>query len=210
VPRRGRRALAPLLAVASLLGLGIGAVAGGQLRRSLSQGPPLVAASDVVAAADGMLYVATAAGRVQVHDPDGRFREGWQLEAGAGPARLRLVPPGRLEVATAGSGRLHVFDRSGALLASTRDPGAYERLGARPPPAAGARPPPAAGAPRLAIEDGAVVRLDPPPRAIVLAPPPAPLAWFGASPVPALTLLLTASGLGLVFGVALAGARRRA
>jgi len=207
VPMARRRTGPLLLLLASLAGLVVGSLAAAQLRRRIAQGPPLVAPTDLAVAPDGTLFVAVAAGRVQVYDAEGRYLRGFLLDDGAGPARLRLVPPDRIEVATSATGRLHTFDREGALVASVHDADAWRRFGASEPTPPGGS---AADGARFALEAGAVVRSTPAPPRVVIAPPPAPLAWFASAPVPLLTVLLTASGLGLVFGAALTGERRTA
>jgi hypothetical protein len=192
------RAVFALLAATSLAGLVVGGLAAAQLRGRLASGPPLARPTDLAVAPDGTLYVALDAGRVQVYDAEGRYLRGWRLDRGAGPSRLRIAAPGRIEVATSGSARLHAFDAEGRLLGSVEDAGAFARFGAEAP----------AGGASHALEAGAVVRLRPPPPHVLVPATPRPLAWFASAPIPALTALLTASGLGLVFGIALAGSRR--
>lgn len=178
-------------------------MAGAQFRLRASQGPPLVAPSGVAALGDELVAVGSAGGRVHVFRPDGRFVRGFLIERDAGAFRMRADAAGELEIATQGSGRLHRFDREGKLVGTGPDPEAYARFGDT-----GERRAEAPGGAVYTIEDGGLVRAAPPPRSVLVARPPEPLAWFAPSPVPVLTLLLTASGLGLVFGVAFSGPRR--
>lgn len=199
-----RRSLAWLLIAAGLAGVGVGSLAAAQLRRGLSFGPPLAAPSSLAVDDEGRVYAGTAADRILVYGPDGRFVRGWHLDRDAGPVRVRVAAPGRIEVATERSGRLHVFDRDGALLETRPDPEAFARFG--PTQDRVAEGP---GGTRYEIADGALVRTAPPPRTVLAPPVRAPLAWFPRATLPALTLLLTASTVALLGGAVLSARRRR-
>lgn len=198
-----RRLFAWLLLAAGLAGLVVGSLAGAQLQRSMSFGVPLAAPSSLAVDADGRVYAGTGVDRIQVYGADGRFLRGWSLDRGAGPARVRVAAPGRIEVATARSGRLHVFDRDGRLLETRIDADAFARFGPAQDHAAEGP----AGT-RYALEEGALVRTAPPPRTLLAPPVRTPLAWFARAPLPALTALLTASSVALLAGVMLPSRRR--
>lgn len=199
---RASRAAVPLL-VFGMAGLVLGGVAGSQLRRITPFGPPLVSPSGLAVDRDGRVYAGTDADRIHVYDADGRFVRGWYLDAGAGAVRLRIDAADHIEVATAESGRLHVFDREGQLLRTEVDADAWNRFG-------GTQDRVAEGADgtRVAIEDGALVRTAPPPRRVLAPPVSRPLTWFAAAPLPALTLLLMGSVLALLTGLVLSFGRR--
>jgi hypothetical protein len=199
------RPLAWLLLVAGLAGLLVGAMAGAQLRRGLAFGAPLAAPSSLAVDADGRVYAGTGADRIHVYGADGRFVRGWYLDRDAGPVRVRVAAPGRIEVATGRSGRLHVFDRDGQLLETTRDPGAFARFGATQDRVAEGPD----GA-HYELEAGALVRTAPSPRTVLAPPVRAPLAWFPRAPVPALTAILTASTVALLAGTVFVARRRPA
>ncbi len=199
---RASRAATPLLAL-GVAGMLLGGVAGAQLRRVTPFGPPLVSPSGFAVDRDGRVYAGTDVDRIHVYGSDGRFLRGWYLDAGAGPVRIRIDEGDRIEVATAASGRLHVFDRDGQLLRTTVDADAWSRFG-------GTQDRVAEGADgtRVAIEDGALVRSAPPPRRVLAPPISRPLTWFAAAPLPALTLLLMGSVLALLTGLVLSFGRR--
>jgi len=198
-----RRAIAWVLLAAGVAGLVTGALAGAQLRRGMSFGVPLAAPTSLAIDADGRVYAGTAVDRIHVYGPDGRFVRGWLLEHGAGRVRLRVAASGDIEVATERSGRLHRFDRDGALVATRVEPEAFARFGpARDRAAAGPE-----GA-RYALEDGALVRTAPPPRTLLAPPVRAPLAWFARAPLPSLTIVLAASSAAILIGIVLAAGRR--
>ena len=199
---RASRAAAPLL-VFGVAGLVLGGVAGAQLRRLTPFGPPLVSPAGLAIDRDGRIYAGTDVDRIQVYESDGRFLRGWYLDAGAGPVRIRIDEGDRIEVATAASGRLHVFDRDGQLLHTEPDADAWERFGATQDRVAVG-----ADGSRVAIEDGALVRTAPPPRRVLAPPVSRPLTWFAAAPLPALTLLLMGSVLAILTGLVLSLRRR--
>lgn len=196
------RAAIPLLAL-GVAGLVLGGVAGAQLRRVTPFGPPLVAPSGLAVDRDGRVYAGTDVDRIHVYGADGRFVRGWYLDAGAGPVRLRVDADNHIEVATAESGRLHVFDRDGQLLRTEVDVDAWERFGETQDRVAEGT-----DGTRVAIEDGALVRTAPPPRRVLAPPVSRPLTWFAAAPLPALTLLLMGSVLALLTGLVLSFGRR--
>lgn len=198
-----RRALVWGLLLAGLAGIALGAYAGAQLRRGLPFGVPLAAPSSLAVDADGRVFAGTASDRIHVYGPDGRFLRGWHLDRNAGPVRVRVAAPGRIEVATGRSGRLHVFDRDGQLLETRSDPGAFARFGPTQDRVAEG----ADGA-RYELRDGALLRTSPPPERVLAPPVRPPLAWFGRAPLPALTGVLVASSLAVLAG-ALLSARRR-
>jgi hypothetical protein len=197
--------LARILLTGGLLGLVLGSWAGAQLRRGLDFGVPLAMPSGLAVDEEGRVYAGTAADRIHVYGADGRFVRGWYLDRDAGRVRLRVSGPGRIEVATERSGRLHVFDRDGQLLETAPDAGAFERLG--PTHDRVAEGP---GGARYEIEQGALLRTAPPPRTVLSPAVHAPLAWFPRAPVPALTAILTASTVAILSGVVLASRRRTA
>lgn len=199
-----RRNLAWLLIATGLVGVGVGSLAAAQLRRGLPFGVPLARPSSVAVDGEGRVFAGTGADRILVYGPDGRFVRGWHLDHDAGPVRVRVAAPGRIEVATERSGRLHVFDRDGQLLETHPDPGAFARFG--PTQDRVAEEP---GGTRYEIEDGALVRTAPPPRTVLAPPVRPPLAWFPRATLPALTLLLTASTVALLGGALLSARRRR-
>jgi hypothetical protein len=198
------RWLARLLLAAGAAGLVIGSLAGAQLRRGLEFGVPLAAPSSLAVDGDGRVYAGTGVDRIHVYGADGRFLRGWYLDRDAGRVRVRVAEPGRIEAATERSGRLHGFDRDGRLLDTTSDPGAFARFGAAHDRAAEGP-----GGARYEIADGALVRVSPPPRAVLAPPVRAPLAWFARAPLPTLTGILTASTAALLAGVVLAARGRR-
>lgn len=198
-----RPPLAWLLLAVGLAGLAVGSLAAAQLRRSLPFGVPLAAPSSLAVDGDGRVYAGTGVDRIHVYGADGRFVRGWYLDHGAGPVRVRVAAPGRIEVATGRSGRLHVFDRDGRLLETRADAGAFARFGAAQDRAAEGP-----GGARYEIEDGALVRTAPPPRTLLAPPVRAPLAWFAGAPLPALTALLTASTVALLASLVLSSRRR--
>jgi hypothetical protein len=200
------RALAWLLLAVGLAGLVVGSLAGAQLRRGLDFGVPLASPSGLAVDQDGRVYAGTAADRIHVYGSDGRFLRGWYLDRDAGRTRLRVVEPERIEVATEGSGRLHVFDRDGRLLASTSDPAAFARFGAAHDRAAEGP----GGARYELDEEGALLRVAPAPRTVLAPPVRAPLAWFARAPLPALTGILAGSTATLLAGIVLAARARRA
>ena len=191
------RAAIPLFAL-GVAGLVLGGVAGAQLRRVTPFGPPLVSPSGLAVDRDGHVYAGTDVDRIHVYDADGRFVRGWYLDAGAGPVRIRIDDGEHVEIATATSGRLHVFDREGQLVRTEPDVGAWERFG--PTQDQAAEGPEGT---RVAIADGALVRTAPPPRRVLAPPVPRPLTWFAAAPLPMLTLLLMGSVLALLTGLVL-------
>lgn len=194
------RALAWLLVAAGLAGLVIGGLAGAQLRRGLAFGVPLAQPSSLAVDAEGRVYAGTAVDRIHVYGPDGRFLRGWWLDRGAGRVRVRVAGPERIEVAAERSGRLHVFDREGQLVETRSDPDAFARFGSTHDRAAQGP----GGTRYELLPDGALVRTDPPPPAVLAPSVRPPLAWFAHEPLPALTLLLTASPAALLVGVVLA------
>lgn len=197
------RLLARALIVAGLAGIVLGAYAGAQLRRGLPFGAPLAAPSGLAVDAAGRLFAGTGADRVHAYGPDGHFLRGWWLDRDAGRLRLRVDDEGRVEVATERSGRLHLFDRDGALLETHPDPGAFARFGPTQD-----RVVEGADGARYELEDGALVRTAPPPRTLIAPPVRAPLAWFPRTPLPVLTVILTASTTGLLAGAVLASRAR--
>jgi hypothetical protein len=201
----GRRALAWGLLLAGLAGLALGSWAAAQLRRGLPFGVPLAAPSSLAVDADGRVFAGTAADRIHVYAPDGRFLRGWRLDRNAGPVRVRVAGPDRIEAATGSSGRLHVFDRDGQLLESRPDPGAFERFG--PTHDRAAEGP---GGVRYELRDGALWRTAPPPETVLAPPVRPPLAWFGRVPLPALTGVLLTSAAAILAGALLSARRRRA
>ncbi|HSJ96221.1 MAG TPA: hypothetical protein VLC53_04065, partial [Myxococcota bacterium] len=164
----GRRALVWGLLLAGFAGLALGAWAAAQLRRGLPFGAPLAAPSSVAVDEAGRVFAGTAADRIHMYGPDGRFLRGWHLDRNAGPVRVRVVGPDRIEAATQRSGRLHVFDRDGQLLETRPDPDAFERFGPTQDRVAGGP-----GGARYELRDGALYRTAPPPEAL-LAPPVRP------------------------------------
>jgi len=199
------RPLARLLLVAGFVGLVVGSLAGAQLRRGLDFGVPLAAPSSLAVDGEGRVYAGTGADRIHVYGADGRFVRGWYLDRDAGRVRVRVPGPGRIEVATERSSRLHVFDREGKLLETSNDPEAFERFGPAQDRAADGP-----GGARYELEDGALVRTAPPPRTVLAPPVHAPLAWFPRAPLPALTAILTASTVAILAGVVLSARRRGA
>lgn len=196
------RAATPLL-VLGVAGLVLGGVAGAQLRRATPFGPPLVSPSGLAIDREGRVYAGTDVDRIHVYGADGRFVRGWYLDADAGPVRIRIDDGDHVEIATATSGRLHVFDRDGQLVGTEPDAGAWERFG--PTQDQVAEGPEGT---RVAIEDGALVRTAPPPRRVLAPPISRPLTWFAAAPLPALTLLLMGSVLAMLAGLVLSLRRR--
>lgn len=199
----GASRAAPPLLLLGVVGLVLGGVAGAQLRRATPFGPPLVAPAGLAIDRDGRVYAGTDVDRIHVYGADGRFLRGWYLDADAGPVRIRIDDGDRVEIATAASGRLHVFDRDGQLLRSEPDAGAWERFGATQDRVAEG-----ADGSRVEIEDGALVRTAPPPRRVLAPPVSRPLTWFAAAPLPALTLLLMGSVLAILTGLVLSLRRR--
>jgi hypothetical protein len=125
-----RRLGPPLLLALGVAGLVLGGVAGAQLRRATPFGPPLVSPSGLAVDREGRVYAGTDVDRIHVYDIDGRFLRGWYLDSEAGPVRLRIDAADHIEVATARSGRLHVFDRDGQLVRTQPDSAAFQRFGA--------------------------------------------------------------------------------
>lgn len=193
------RWLARILLVAGLAGLVAGSWAGAQLRRGLSFGVPLASPSGLAVDDEGRVYAGTDTDRLHVYDADGRFVRAWSLDRGAGRVRLRVAAPGRIEVATERSGRLHVFDHDGQLLETTPDAAAFARFGSTQDRVADGP-----GGTRYEIEGGALVRTAPPPRTLLSPAVHAPLAWFAHAPIQALTLVLSASTAAILIGVVLA------
>jgi len=199
------RRLGPLLLLAlGVAGLVLGGIAGAQLRRATPFGPPLVSPSGLAVDREGRVYAGTDADRIHVYDADGRFLRGWYLDGDAGPVRLRIDAADRIEVATAASGRLHVFERDGQLLHTQPDSAAFQRFGATQDRVAEG-----AGGTRVVLEDGALIRTAPPPRRLLAPAVSPPLAWFAVAPLPALTVLLMGSVIALLVGLVRSLGRRK-
>lgn len=201
----GARGLAWILLAAGLVGLVTGSWAGAQLQRSLAFGVPLASPSGLAVDEEGRVYAGTGVDRLHVYGADGRFVRAWSLDRGAGRVRLRVAAPGRIEVATEGSGRLHSFDHDSRLTGTTPDAGAFARFG--PTQDRVAEGP---GGTRYEIEGGALVRTAPPPRHVLSPAVHAPLAWFARAPIQALTLVLSTSTAAILVGIVLASRRRGA
>jgi DNA-binding beta-propeller fold protein YncE len=71
----------------------------------------------VVTNATGIFVADSGNGRVQVLDPQGRFRASWPLPGGGRPTGLALDPKGRLYVTDSERGRVLAFDDHGRFLA---------------------------------------------------------------------------------------------
>jgi hypothetical protein len=198
-----RRLGPPLLLALGVAGLVLGGVAGAQLRRATPFGPPLVSPSGLAVDREGRVYAGTDVDRIHVYDIDGRFLRGWYLDSEAGPVRLRIDAADHIEVATARSGRLHVFDRDGQLVRTQPDSAAFQRFGATQERVAEG-----AGGTRVVLEDGALIRTAPTPRQVLAPAVSPPLTWFAAAPLPALTVLLMSSVIALLVGLVLSLGRR--
>lgn len=191
------------LIVMGLAGLLVGSWAAAQVRRGLPFGVPLVAPSSVAVDEAGQVYAGTGVDRIHVYGPDGRFRRGWRLDRNAGPVRVRVAAPGRIEVATERSGRLHAFDPDGQLLETRPDPEAFARFG--PTQDRVAEGP---GGARYELRRGALLRTAPPPETVLAPPVRPPLAWFGGATLPGLTGVLIGSTVAILAGVLLSTRRR--
>jgi len=77
----------------------------------------------VVAGPTGIFVADSGNARVQVLDPQGRFRASWPLPGGGRPTAIAVDAAGRVCVTDAERGRVLVFDRHGRALAEAGAPG---------------------------------------------------------------------------------------
>ncbi len=196
--RRNRLGIA--LAAAGLLTLALGAWSLAQLRITLARGPMLIEPFGVAVSSDGAVLVGVDASRVHVYDAGGTFLRAWQLppdDVGADRFRIRILSENEVRVATERSGRLLAFDLEGNLASDTRDPAAFARFGPTNDLAASG-----SSGERYSIESGALVRLRPTPKALLVPK----LRWPLALLVDSLTLvpiLLGCGSIGIFAGLAL-------
>lgn len=84
---------------------------------------PVGWSSGVATTTDGLYVVPhEPAGRVQLYDQNLRFVRGWQVGAFGGSFKVASGSDGRIEVHTARQDMLYVFDSTGRLLSSTKNP----------------------------------------------------------------------------------------
>ena len=77
----------------------------------------------VVASAAGIFVADSGNGRVQVLDPQGRFRASWPLPSGGRPTGIAVDEQGRVYVTDSDGGRVVVFNSHGRVLAEAGAPG---------------------------------------------------------------------------------------
>lgn len=91
---------------------------------------PLSAPNDVVAAANGTIFVALEFySRIQVYGRNGRFQYGYFVNSDGGLIRLEIGDAGNLRVLPARGEWNYVYDRTGKLLSSSSKPQDHNELG---------------------------------------------------------------------------------
>lgn len=184
------------VAVACVAWLLVAAWGAAQYRRASHFGPVLYAPlSLAVDPADGTIYCASGAGRIQKYDADGRGRGAFPVDTSGAPFRIASDGPGRVAMAVQGRDRVVVFDEGGRQVDERSQPGAWatwaeSERGVRAP----------GSAREIALRAGAIVERDPEGGGEVRTLVPAiefPLTFFAAAPW-LLVLSLFCSTLGLM------------
>ncbi len=198
------RLRAVLLGGFSALALVVGGLGASQLRHAIAAGPMLSSPHGIVVDDTGRIFCGVRASDVFVYDAKGTLVGAWTVPDAVGDLRLALAPEDRLEVASRGGGRLHVYGREGGLVETREDPDAFERIG----PEHDHTHRRADGTVH-ALRDGALLRLAPAPETVLVAALRWPLSAVASYPLLLVPLLLFGAG-GILYSAILTGRAREA
>jgi hypothetical protein len=114
------------VAVLCLAWLLLAAWGASQYRRATHFGPVLYAPLSIaVDPADGTIYCASGAGRIQKYGPDGRGQGAFEVDDDGGGLRIASDGPGLLAVAFPGRDRITIYDEGGRKVGEREAPGAW-------------------------------------------------------------------------------------
>jgi hypothetical protein len=180
-----------LLSILCLGWLLLAAWGAAQYRAATHFGPVLHAPLAIaVDPADGTIYCASGAGRVQKYGADGRGRGAFPVETGGEPFRIVADAPGRIALAVRGDERVIVFDEGGRAVDERVQPGAFEAWAES---AHTAR----AGDREIVLRAGAIIELGAGEERVLVPAIAFPLTFFAAAPW-LLVLSLFCSTLGMM------------
>ena len=127
---RGTRIAAMLVALFCLNWLLLAAWGAAQYRQATHFGPVLYDPISVaVDPADGTIYCASSAGRVQKYGADGRGRGAFSVDAVGAGFRIKSEGPGLVAMAIEGLDRVVVFDEGGRVASEREEAGAWAAWG---------------------------------------------------------------------------------
>ena len=116
-----------------------------------------------VAPDESRIFLGSSSVMLHAIDASGRIENDWQLPTDGGPFRVAVGTDGRVRVATAATGLVLEYAADGTELARTEDSGAFESFQAVPADGVAAE-----SGNRYAIEAGALVRITPQGREVVV------------------------------------------
>ena len=200
-----KRRLGQLLLLAGFVSLIVGAWAGAQYRTATALRLFFVEPFGLAASAEGLLYVGVDGRDVHGYRATGQPVSAWTVGHDAGRFRLRVGEDGYIEVAREKPEERVVYDTKGRVIERVSEPGVFHEFG----PDQDHRLETQEGLAFELVEEG-LLRTQGGERQLIVAVPPAPLAWLGHRPVRPLVALLFLGTMGLLAGTILTAASTQA